>query len=100
MAGIRMPLGIEEIYKIDYFEAVCYGFMSAMIMQGVGRVDAAVEVQRWFGLDEDQAPKYAINRAYGRKLHLHKKVIKQFTIQDTEDEELIERIVSKLKNGR
>lgn len=82
MARNRMPLGIEEIYKIDYFEAVSYGFISAMICQGIGTMEAAEQLQKWLCVDQYQAPVKAINRAYFRKLDKHKRVMKHYRVDD------------------
>ena len=54
MQGSSFPYGINEIYKIDYFEAVCFGFISAMQLHGLSRAQAAQEIHKFFSISEDE----------------------------------------------
>ena len=99
MQGVSFPYGIQEIYKIDYFEAVCFGFITAMQLQGFSRSQAAERLLHFYNITEDQAPIESICQRYTRKLHLHKSVMKDFKLGGESDiVDIVEMVVKRLKD--
>ena len=99
MQGSSFPYGINEIYKIDYFEAVCFGFISAMQLHGLSRAQAAQEIHKFFSISEDEAPIVAICDRYRKKLHMHKSVMKDFKLGCEADiVDIVEMVVKRMKD--